>query len=407
MLNARHRVREATAERVLGAAEAIGFHGTPLLKSRLRSNVPERTFAFLLQREDAFYAQFGADLAAATLALTQFRARPVVDFAPDLSAGAIAERLLRLGEYAHAVAIVSVDHPRVSDAIATLKARVVPTFAILTELGAEAGAPYVGRDNRKEGRTAASLIAKAARRPGKVGIIVGSHRFLCQETAEISFRAYLRENAPQFTPLEPLVNLEEPRIAYAATQDMIATHPDLVGLYICGGGKEGRTAAWLIAKAARRPGKVGIIVGSHRFLCQETAEISFRAYLRENAPEFTPLEPLVNLEEPRIAYAATQDMIATHSDLVGLYICGGGKEGVIAGARDEPRSRGLAIVCNELTPAARAGLIDGVLTAVISTPTALLAERALAAMAAAIVAPQEIVPSPVFVPFELYLPTNV
>lgn len=319
MLNARHRVREPTAERVLGAAQAIGYHGTPLLKSRLHPQAPERTFAFLLQREDAFYAQFAGDLVAATQALTRFRARPVVDFAPDLSAGVIAERLLRLGEYAHAVAIVSVDHPRVSDAIATLRARGVPTFAILTELGAEAGAPYVGRDNRKEGRT----------------------------------------------------------------------------------------AAWLIAKAARRPGKVGIIVGSHRFLCQETAEISFRAYLRENAPEFTPLEPLVNLEEPRIAYAATQDMIATHPDLVGLYICGGGKEGVIAGARDEPRSRGLAIVCNELTPAARAGLIDGVLTAVISTPTALLAERALAAMATAIVSPQETVPSPTFVPFELYLPTNV
>ena len=61
--------------------------------------------------------------------------------------------------------------------------------AILTELGAEAAAPYIGRDNRKEGRTAAWLIVKAARRPGKVGIIVGSHRFLCQETAEISFRA--------------------------------------------------------------------------------------------------------------------------------------------------------------------------------------------------------------------------
>jgi LacI family transcriptional regulator len=200
-----------------------------------------------------------------------------------------------------------------------LRARGVATFAILTELGAEAAAPYVGRDNRKEGRT----------------------------------------------------------------------------------------AAWLIAKAAKRPGKVGIIVGSHRFLCQETAEISFRAYLRENAPQFTLLEPLVNLEEPRIAYAATQDMIATHPDLVGLYICGGGKEGVIAGARDEPRSRGLAIVCNELTADARAGLIDGVLTAVISTPTALLAERALAAMAAAITEPQEGIQSPIFVPFELYLPTNI
>src|SRR5208283_4452061 len=98
VLNARHRVRETTAERVLGAAEAIGYHATPLLKSRLRPQVPERTFAFLLQREDAFYSQFGADLAAATRALAQFRARPVIDFAPDLTAAVMAERLKRLGE---------------------------------------------------------------------------------------------------------------------------------------------------------------------------------------------------------------------------------------------------------------------------------------------------------------------
>ena len=319
VLNARHRVREPTAERVLKAAEAIGFHAAPLLKSRLRPDLPERTFAFLLQRADPFYTQLGADLAAATQALTQVRARPMVDFSPDLSASVMAERLLKLGEKANAAAIVSVDHPRVSDAIAKLRERGTPTFAILTELGAEAAAPYIGRDNRKEGRT----------------------------------------------------------------------------------------AAWIIAKAARRSGKIGIIVGSHRFLCQQTAEISFRAFFRENAPEFTPLEPLVNLEEPRIAYAATQDLIATYPDLVGIYICGGGKEGVIAGARDEPRSRDLAIVCNELTAEARAGLIDGVLTAVISTPTALLAEKTVTAMGGAIAAPPTAVPSPTFVPFELYLPTNI
>ena len=78
-------------------------------------------------------------------------------------------------------------------------------FELLTDLTAEARAGYVGRDNRKEGRTAAWLIAKAASRAGKIGIIVGSHRYLCQETAEISVRAWLRENAPAFETLEPLV----------------------------------------------------------------------------------------------------------------------------------------------------------------------------------------------------------
>jgi LacI family transcriptional regulator len=319
VLNGRHPVRETTAQLVLNAASSIGYHAVPLIERRMRRNVPERRFAYLLQRQDAFYAQFGEDLAAATRALTSVRAKPIVDFAPELSADLMAERQKRLGGSADAVAVVSVDHPRVNDAIEFLRERRVPTLAILTELGAEAAAPYSGRDNRKEGRT----------------------------------------------------------------------------------------AAWLIAKAAKRPGKVAIILGSHRFLCQQTGEISFRAWLRENAPQFTTLEPLVNLEEPRIARAATKDLIATHRDLVGLYICGGGQEGVVEAAREELAPGEVAIVSHELTALNRRALIDGVLTGVISTPTMLLAERAVAAMARAVDAPEETISSPIYVPFELYLPTNV
>jgi len=43
-------------------------------------------------------------------------------------------------------------------------------------------------------------------------------------------------------------------------------------------------------------------------------------------------------------------MIATNPDLVGLYICGGGMEGVVSAAREEATHGRLAIVCNELTP---------------------------------------------------------
>ena len=66
VLNARHRVREPTAERVLAAAEAIGFHAAPLLKRRLRTDAPARTFGFLLQKPDAFYRQLGADIEVET-----------------------------------------------------------------------------------------------------------------------------------------------------------------------------------------------------------------------------------------------------------------------------------------------------------------------------------------------------
>ena len=92
VLNARHRVREPTAERVLGAAEAIGFHAAPLLKRRLRAETPVRAFGFLLQKPDAFYRQLGADLEAATGRLASCRGRAVIEFVTELSPAAIAER---------------------------------------------------------------------------------------------------------------------------------------------------------------------------------------------------------------------------------------------------------------------------------------------------------------------------
>ena len=117
--------------------------------------------------------QLAEDLQTATRELTSVRGKAVVEFVSELSPGTIAERLRQLGEHVDAVAVVSVDHPYVSQAVDALRARHVPTFAILSDLTAEARAGFIGRDNRKEGRTAAWMIAKTARVPGKVGIIVG------------------------------------------------------------------------------------------------------------------------------------------------------------------------------------------------------------------------------------------
>jgi len=320
VLNQRHPVREGTAGRVLRAAEAIGYHATTLLQQRLREELPVRTFGFLLQRRQvAFYQQLAADFQAATAACATVRGRAVVEFMEELSPATIVETLRRVGGRVDALAVVSVDHPHVSEAIADLRRDGVPVFAVITDLMAEDRAGYIGRDNRKEGRT----------------------------------------------------------------------------------------AAWMVAKTARAPGKVGIIVGSHRYLCQETAEISFRSYFREHAPEFQLLEPLINLEDARIAREATHDLMAGNPDLVGLYICGGGTEGVIDAARQETAHARVAIVCNELTAKTRAALIDGVLTAVISTPTALLATRAVEAMVRAIEMPTPEPPSQILVPFELYVSENI
>ena len=139
--------------------------------------------------------------------------------------------------------------------------------------------------------------------------------------------------------------------------------------------KAGRTAAWIIARTSKRPGKVVVFVGSHRFHGHEMREIGFRSYFREYAPEFELVETMVNLEDRRIAHEATLDLLQRFPDLAGFYVAGGGMEGAIAALRDENMAGRLIVVCNELTPESRAALADNIVTAVIATPIARLSRR--------------------------------
>ena len=149
-----------------------------------------------------------------------------------------------------------------------------------------------------------------------------------------------------------------------------------------------------------------MVVGSHRYLGHELCEIGFRAYFREHAAQFEVLETQVNLEEPRIAYEATLEMLSRHRGMTGLYIAGGGIEGVIRALRDERAGGRVALVCNELAPGTRAGLIDGIVTLSIATPLPLLAARAVDTMVQAL-HQQRPEPAQVFLPFELYVSENL
>jgi LacI family transcriptional regulator len=320
VLNARHPVREATATLVLEAAEALGYHAAPLIKRRLQPDAPARTLGFLLQkRADPFYQALAAEMVAATRAAPGIRGRPVVEFMDELSPAAIAATLSTVGATVDAVAVVAVDHPHVSEAIAGLHARGVPTFVLLSDLTAEARAGFIGLDCRKVGRT----------------------------------------------------------------------------------------AGWTIAHTAQRAGSVGVLVGSHRYLGQELSEIGFRSYLREHAPRLQVLETLVNLEDADIAYDATRALLASHDDLAGIYVAGGGMGGVVRALRDAGAGGLVSLVCHELLAETRAGLIDGTVTMVINTPRPALAARTVEAMLRALAHPAAEAPSQVFLPFELFVAENI
>ena len=138
-----------------------------------------------------------------------------------------------------ALAVVAAEHPKVTEVIEDAHAREIPVFGLISSLSAPSGAGYVGLDSWKVGRTSAWAFAHICKPAGKIGIIVGNHRYRCQELNEIGFRSYFRENAPEIQLLEPISSFEERYVAAEVTRDLLHREPDLVGLYISGGGVTG------------------------------------------------------------------------------------------------------------------------------------------------------------------------
>lgn len=320
VLNARLPVRPETAERVFAAAQDLGYHNTGLIRRRLEQNLPQYRLGFLLQRPDQiFYQDFARALEQAASAPMPFRATASTGFLQSQTPGEIVDRLKDMARRVDAIAMVAVDHPAVTGAVAEIEAMGKPVFSLLSDFAPGVRHGYVGTNNRKVGRT----------------------------------------------------------------------------------------AGWLIAKAARSPGKVAVFVGSYRFHGHEMREIGFRSYLREAAPELSVIDTQVSLEDAGLAHEATLDLMRRHPDLVAIYVAGGGTEGVIAALREEGMAGQIALVCNELNPVTHAALADNIATALIGTPIHALAADLLQLMAAAIANPKADSVGQTFLPFDIHISENI
>lgn len=217
-----------------------------------------------------------------------------------------------------------------------------------------------------------------------------------------------------------VVALDHPHVNAAVAQLHDEGHPCLalltdlsapqrIGCASINNRQRGRTAAWAVRRLGRGSGDVGVFVGSHRYQGQEISEMAFRSALREQAPSLRVLDAQVNLEDEQMAYEATLGLLRRNQDLVGLYdSAGGGAVGIVRALREEGQGRGIVLVCHELTPAHRLGLIDGVIDLVIQTPLAELSTTAVRALLQGLDPAQpSVYAQPYILPFEIYTSENV
>ncbi len=258
VLNGREKVREATARQVFEAAHRIGYHAAGLIGQRIRTDLPLVRFGFVLHKEkQAFYQNFAAEIDRAVRAAPNVRGEAVIEFCPSQSPADFAALMAGMRGRVDAIASTAVTHHEVTEMVQSLRKDGIPCFALLNDFAQGVRQCYVGLNNIKVGRIAASMIATAVHRPGKIAVFVGGYRWHGHELRETGFRSYFREHAPQFSILDTLVNLETRQLTYEATLDLLARHPDLRGIYCAGGGMEGAIAA---LREARQPGEVALVV---------------------------------------------------------------------------------------------------------------------------------------------------
>ena len=174
---------------------------------------------------------------------------------------ALADRLLAVARRGSAgVAFQGVDHPIVRDAMQELTRAGVPIVTLCSDVAGVDRLAYVGVDNRAAGRTSGMLMGRFCRAPGKLAVVWGGQLYRSHEEREIGFRAVLRHEYPELRILEMVNGNDDADANFARFSEVIAKHPDLLGVYCVGGGQKGVAAALEAAGVAQ-----SIVMIGHNF----------------------------------------------------------------------------------------------------------------------------------------------
>ena len=254
VLNARPGVRQTTVGRVRSAVEKLGYVRDPHAVNLARQR--QYRFAFVLpEGPDEFVDTLTEALREAGDA--QRAERVSVDTLPvrtqDPHAVVRVLRSLAAAGY-DGVAIMAPETPQLRDAIARLAAQSVAVVALVSDLPNCDRHHFVGVNSLAAGRTAALLMGRFVRRPGKILAVTNS--MLARDSIErrIGFDSVIARSFPQITVLPSVESHDDAQRIEAILSQVLSATSDLVGVYAMGPGNE------TLVRALRRVGRLEDLV---------------------------------------------------------------------------------------------------------------------------------------------------
>jgi LacI family transcriptional regulator len=236
VLHQRPGVSARTRARVLNAARQIGYFPDDLSAVGAR---PVRLAAILPAGTNAFIEELAGFLAEEAARRDGVSLR--IERSESLDGEELSRQLTALAGRAEGVAVVATDHPGVREAIRRVTEAGVRVVTLASDVPGAPRESYVGIDNGQAGRLAGliagRLLGREAR--GKVALFAGTLAYRGHQEREMGFRQVLAEDFPDLEILELRESREDRARAGQETRRLLASFPDLRGIYNAGGGTVG------------------------------------------------------------------------------------------------------------------------------------------------------------------------
>lgn len=154
------------------------------------------------------------------------------------------------------IVLIPVDCPQVRKAVARGVRKGTSFVSLATDLRQSQRLCFVGQDNLRSGRVAGELMGFLLRRGEKVACFVGTLQFLGHAQRLEGFRRRYLETHAAEDIVAVFEDADSSKRAEELTRELLASTPDLRGIFVAGGGMEGVCRA---LKSAGKAGKVRVV----------------------------------------------------------------------------------------------------------------------------------------------------